>query len=456
MIAKKIDPYFAELWRCFPHTFAQKMSKGSWLPFNYLKWISQEIAKCVIQGNGRLIVELPARHGKSTLISHWVPFWFLSLHPNKNVILSTYEADFAASWGRRVRNEIQNNPLSSIRVTDDSSAAHRWQTTEGGGMITAGIGGPITGRGGNLIIVDDPVKNAEEASSQTYRDRTIDWFNSTLYTRAEPGATIVVLMTRWHQQDLAGYLESERKEAWKVFRLPAIAEENDPLGRELGQPLCPERYDLEALERIKRDVGSRVWNSMYQQRPSAELGELIQRSWFKFYTTPPEKFEEIIQSWDMAFKESSKSDFVVGQVWGRVGANKYLIDQIRKRMDFPSTIEAVRRLTSKHPKARLKLIEEKANGAAVIASLTREIPGLVPFNPSGNKMSRLNAVSPDIEAGNVYLPLPQLNPWVSEFIDEVVQFPNGAHDDQVDAMSQALLRLQQLTGAARIKAMCTW
>jgi predicted phage terminase large subunit-like protein len=432
------------------------MSGGFWVPYSYLKYISQQIAKCIGEGGGRLIVEVPARHGKSNLISFWTPFWYLSLYPEKNVILTTHEADFAASWGRKVRNELHFNPHSTIKVTDDSSAAHRWHTKQGGGMITAGIGGPITGRGGNLIIVDDPVKNEQEASSETYRERTIDWFNSTLLTRCEPKATVIILMTRWHQQDLAGYLETEHKDTWKIIRFPAIAEANDLLGRNIGDALCPARYDTEALEKIKRDVGSRVWNSMYQQRPSAEQGELIKRNWFKFYATLPEKFDEIIQSWDMAFKESNKSDYVVGQVWGKIMEDKYLIDQVRKRMDFPTTIEAVRRMSAKHPKARLKLIEEKANGAAVLATLKREISGLVPYNPTGNKMSRVNAISPDIESGNVYLPLPQLCPWVNDFIEEAVSFPNAAHDDQVDAMSQALIRLHEISASEFLDRLLIW
>jgi predicted phage terminase large subunit-like protein len=445
-----------ELWRCFPHTFAQKMSGGKWVPFNYLKWISLEITKAVAQGDGRLIIEVPARHGKSTLISHWSPFWFLSLNPSKNVLLATYEAEFAASWGRKVRNEIQSNPLSTIQIVGDSSAANRWRTPEGGGMTTAGIGGPLTGHGGNLILLDDPVKNFEEASSSTYREKTWDWFNSTLYTRAEPGATIIVLMTRWHQQDLAGRLQSDRRESWKVLRLPAIAEANDPLGRLEGTALCPERFDLDALNRIKHDVGSRVWNALYQQRPSSEEGELIRRKWFRFYDELPHKFDEVIQSWDMAFKETGKSDYVVGQVWGKKGANKYLIDQVRRRMDFPTTIQEVRRLSAKHPQAKQKLVEDKANGSAVIATLSKELSGLIPVNPTGNKLSRVNSVCPEIESGNVYLPNPQLNPWVEDLIEEAVSFPNGAHDDMVDAMSQALSNLYGMSPYQRIEAMCKW
>jgi hypothetical protein len=269
----------------------------------------------------------------------WTPIWFLSLFPDRHVLLATYESDFSAHWGRQVRNLISEySPQLGIKLTDDSKAADRWNTPEGGGMFTTGIGGPITGRGGNLIVVDDPVKNQEQASSETYRERAIEWFNSTLYTRAEPGATMIVLMTRWHQRDLAGYLLTDQANRWEEIRLPAIAEENDQLGREVGRALCPERFDEETLETTQVQVGSRVWNALYQQRPSAEEGNIFRREWRKFYRDEPAAFTQVIQSWDLSFKETKSSDFVVCQVWGAIGADRYLLYQMRARMDFTATL----------------------------------------------------------------------------------------------------------------------
>lgn len=253
-----------------------------------------------------------------------------------------------------------------------------------------------------------------------------------------------MIMTRWAEDDLAGRLISEADaggEQWVILSLPAIAEENDMLGRSIGEPLWPERFGLDELLMIKAAVGSYVWNALYQQRPSPVEGGMLKRGWWQFYKESPSKFDEIIQSWDMTFKDSAGTDFVVGQVWGRKGADKYLLDQVRDRMDFPATLTAVKSLTAKWPQASAKLVEDKANGPAVIAMLKQKIEGLIPVEPQGSKVARVSAVSPQIEAGNVYLPDPSIAPWVHDFIEECAAFPTGAHDDQVDAMSQALMRL---------------
>lgn len=386
---------------------------------------------------------MPPRHGKSELTSHWFPVWYLDHFPDRNIILTSYEADFASNWGRRVRNSIlEHSDQLRVRISEDSAAANRWVTTEGGGMVTAGIGGPITGRGAHVLIIDDPVKNAEEAHSKTYRDRAWEWFISTAYTRLEPGGSVIIVMTRWHEDDLVGRVLSMTDEVWEEVKLPAIAEENDPIGRKPGEALWPERYDENELKRIKNTVGSYVWNALYQQKPSPAEGGIFKRSWWKYYSEPPGEFDEIIQSWDMTFKDTDTSDYVVGQVWGKKGANKYLLDQVRAKMDFPTTIQALRNLSAKWPKARAKLVEDTANGPAVIATLRKEIPGLIPVTPQGSKEARAYAVSPQVEAGNVYIPDPRRCPWVNDFIEECAAFPNGANDDQVDAMTQALLRFE--------------
>ena len=209
--------------------------KGHGIAYFYLVMISNLITEAIANGNGRIIVLMPPRHGKSELISHYVPIWFLENWPNLNIILTSYEADFAASWGRKVRDTIQKhrNELS-VRVSPASSSAARWNTTAGGGMITAGAGGAITGRGGNLIIVDDPIKNWLEAQSDTTRQRLLEWFYSTLYTRAEPDATIIIIQTRWHESDLAGDLIAKNTGEWQVIRFPALAETDDPIRQKNG------------------------------------------------------------------------------------------------------------------------------------------------------------------------------------------------------------------------------
>jgi predicted phage terminase large subunit-like protein len=432
-----------DLWRLTPCRMAAELTEGRFKRFKHIDYVSHKIASAVMKGNARIIVSMPPRHGKSTLISTWFPVWYLSLFPDKNIILSSYEADFAASWGRVVRNNIiEHGKRLGVDLRDDSQAANRWNTTQGGGMITAGIGGAITGRGGHVIIVDDPVKDFEQATSETYRQKTIDWFHTTLATRAEPGASIIILMTRWHESDLVGHLLSQPDSEWEEIRLPAVAEEGDPIGRLPGAALCPERYDLAALEKFRINNGSRVFNSLYQQRPSAEEGNIFKRDWWRFYDEIPDNFDSMLISCDLAFKETKTSDYVVFQCWGSVGPNRYLIDQVRRRLDFTGTLQALRDFRNKHSDVTLTLIEDKANGPAIIDVLNREISGIVPVEPDGSKESRASAVSPQIESGNIYLPNPALNPWVEDFIEEFANFPNGKHDDQVDTCSQALRRMQ--------------
>ena len=392
------------------------------------------------------MVFMPPRHGKSEFISRYSTAWILGKFPDTRIILASYEADFAATWGRKARDLLEEHgpSLFGIRVSGKSSAANRGDI-EGheGGMVTAGVNGPITGKGADIGIIDDPVKNDQEAMSVTYQERTYEWYKSTFRTRLQRDGAIILIMTRWNENDLAGKLlaaQEEDGEKWEVVNLPAIAEEGDLLGRDPGQPLCPDLFTIEALRSIEKAVGSFWWASLYQQRPSPAEGGILKRNWWQYYRQTPDRFDEVIQSWDMAFKDTKTADFVVGQVWGRKGADKYLLDQVRDRMDFPATVQAVRSLSAKWPQARNKLVEDKANGPAVIATLKNEIPGLIAVNPEGGKVVRAQAASPDIEAGNVYLPDPSVAPWVHDFIEECAAFPNGANDDQVDAMTQALIR----------------
>jgi predicted phage terminase large subunit-like protein len=431
-------------WLATPAAFAHQLSGGKWQRARHLDLLSRWLAEAAFGQRKRIVVAMPPRYGKSETTSHWFPAWYLNLFPDRRVILASYEADFAAHWGRKVRNTIAaNTGVLRVRLAEDSTAANRWETTVGGGMTTAGVGGPLMGKGAHLLLVDDPIKNAEEAASQTYRDRTWAWWTSTAYTRLEPDGIAIVIMTRWHQDDLVGRLLQEQEadgEQWDVLSLPALAEEEDSLGRAVDEPLWPGRFNRRALDRIQAAVGSYVWTSLYQQRPSPAEGGMFKRHWWRYWRVLPGRFDEVIQSWDFAFKETRASDFVVGQVWGRRGAEKYLLDQVRARMDFTSSLAAVRNLSARWPRAMAKLVEGKANGPAVIAALQKEIPGLIEVEPHGSKESRAAAVTPQIEAGNVYLPEPAQAPWVHEYVEEHAAFPNGAHDDQVDATSQALAR----------------
>ena len=261
------DSLLSSAWRAAPHLYAAFASVGRWKMYPPLRHIGNRIARAVARGNGRLIVNCPPRHGKSELISHWTPVWFLDNLPQERVILCSYGDALAGDFGRTARNEFESNPCCRARLRADSTAAQRWNTPQGGGMITAGVGGPIAGKGFTLGILDDVFKNWQEAHSPQTKELVWEWFHSTFLTRAEPGATIVIAMTRWCEDDLVGRLLVENPRQWEVIRLPALAEEGDILGRKVGEALLPARYDADALAAIRRDVGIAVWQALYQQDP---------------------------------------------------------------------------------------------------------------------------------------------------------------------------------------------
>lgn len=259
-----------------PDLYAEKVSGGKWKRYPHIVHALDAVFLAICEGNGQVIVNMPARHGKSEGLSYWLPMWYLDQYPHHRVILSGYQKEIAEQAGRKIRNEMATNPLVRVKLSEDSRAAGRFHTAHGGGLYCAGVDTALTGRGGNLIIADDLYKNWEEANSSEQRARVEEFFWSTLWTRREPGATVVVPMVRWHPEDICGLLE--RQGGWTVLSYPAVAEERDILGREPGEPLCPERYDTPALEEIKAKIGHRRWFSMYQQRPMGDqAGKLYSR-----------------------------------------------------------------------------------------------------------------------------------------------------------------------------------
>jgi len=403
---------------------------------------------------------VPPQHGKSMHITETFPSYFLGQFPNEGVIEISYNETFASKFGARNRDKITlyGEELFGIRISKDTNSKGEWEIIDAktgektrGGMISRGIMSGITGSSlGDCIIIDDPIKNREEANSEVIREKHWEEWQDSISTRIHPGAIVIIIMTRWHEDDLCGRLlnpEYGKVLPWKKINLPLecdekhIAEEGNPLNRELGEPLWPERYGYAFIEERKAFPSS--YNALFQGRPTSQEGNILKRDWWRYYDVLPEVGSMLI-SVDAAFKDEDDSDYVVCQVWGRNGPNVYLIDQVRARMNFPATLQTIRNLTKKYPKAALKLIEDKANGSAVIQTLEREIPGIIAVNPEGGKVARVNAVSAFIEAGNVYLP--RNASWVHDFVEECASFPKGANDDQVDAMSQALHRYFYMSG----------
>lgn len=406
----------------------------------------------------RLIVTMPPRHGKSERVSKKFPAWHMGRNPNDEMIIASYSIDLARDFSRIARDTfITHSDVFGYSLDKNNQSSESWGIQGHRGRVTAaGVGGSITGKGARIAIIDDPIKNHQEAQSEVIRETLWGWYQSTLYTRLTPDGAIIVVQTRWHEDDLVGRLLTEEAiqvkdgvhtgERWTVINFPAIAEEGDYLGRALGEPLWPEYgFGIDQLNKIKSDVGSYVFNALYQQRPSAAEGNMLKREWWKYYDNLPPLATTLI-SVDAAFKDSDDSDYVVVQVWGKAGPNIYLIDQVRGRMNFLATCNTIRNLAKKYPEAQVKLIEDKANGSAIIQTLNLEMGGIIPVNPEGGKVTRVNAVSAHIESGHVYLPR---NSWINEFVEECASFPNGKNDDQVDCMSQALHRFIYYKGSVK-------
>ena len=401
----------------------------------------------------RLLISVPPRHMKSLAVSVFWPCWEWITHPERRWLFCSYAAGLAIRDSVKCRRMVESpwyrrRWLDRFVLTSDQNEKSRFENDKAGYRIAIGVGGAATGEGGDRVIVDDP-HNVREAESEIVRQSVLDWWDQVMSTRLNDPkrGAMVIVMQRVHESDLAGHVLQQG--GYEELKLPAEYEGSQQVTSigwrdprtELGELLWPERFGQEEVEALKRTMGSYAAAGQLQQRPAPAAGGILKRHWWKFYREAPRPFSEVIQSWDCAFKDTRTSDFVVGQVWGRHGADKYLLDQVRGRMDCPATIQAVKRLSEKWPQAQAKLVEDKANGPAVIATLKHEIVGLIAVNPEGGKEVRAHAVSPQIEAGNVYLPDPTIAPWIGGFIDECAAFPNGAYDDQVDAMSQALVRL---------------
>lgn len=426
------------------------MSQGEWRPWKYLLYASQKIEQTIKKGNGRLIINWPPRHGKSTLISKWLPTWFLDLYPHKRVFMISYADTFAKEWGRAVRDELKYNPRAITKPRWDVSSVTEWNTTDDGAMYSTSINGAMTGRGGDLIIIDDPHKNFKEALSVTICNGIYSWYKNTLYQRKEPNATIIINQTRWTTYDLTGQVLQDGDDDWEHIRIPAIAEEGDILGREIGEVLCPDRYGLDVLEQNKKVMGL-SFKAVFQQQPVALEGNIIQRKWVQKYKQLPESFDEVLQSWDATFKKTGTSK-VGGLVVARKGSNFFFIDQLQEKMSFTETIRAILNMSEKHPEAIGKLIEDKANGPAILDVLKNELLGLISFNPNkyGSKEARFSAVAPMFEAGNIWVPEKSIADWGDDLIEEWVNFPNHPFRDRTDATSQVLIYFQNKSKKSNI------
>lgn len=433
-----------------------------------LELIDRELMWAYTTPDARLAISIPPQEGKTARASQAFPVWILGQNPDTRIALASFSTAAARRVSRGTRDLVTDHPDLGLTLRGDVKGVSEWQLLgHDGGMYAVGMAGSLTGRPVDVLIIDDPFKDQNEAASEVFRERAWQFWLKVGATRLAPGAPVIVIQTRWHEDDLIGRLvAAEDGHRWRVINIPAQADhdpskgETDPLGRQPGDYLVSARGRTVAQwEAIKITQGSQGWNALYQGRPSPAEGGILKRAWWGRYDTPVwvehdngtrtvPGASRLITSWDMTFKDGPGSDYVVGQVWALRGADAYLVDQIRARLDFPATEAAVKKLAARWPQANLHLVEDKANGPAILSQLRRQLPGLVPVTPKDSKEARASAVAPYVEARNVYLPASGLAPWIDGLIDEAAAFPNGAHDDQVDALTQALARLYVNGGTA--------
>ncbi len=382
--------------------------------------------------------------------------WYIERWPHKRVVIAAYNQFLANKFSRKVRKIISRR----IALSSERNAVEDWETIYGGGLRVVGVGAGITGQGADLIVIDDPVKNREEAESFTLREKVWDWFTDDLYTRLEPGGQMIVIMTRWHYDDLGGRIQKmpEWKSDWVHVNLPALAKENDPLGRAVGEALNPERYSTEDLERI-RLVLRRNFTALFQQDPSPPEGSIIKLGWFKRYRTlPADKPLRIVQSWDCAAKAKELSSYWVCTTWFEYAHGYFLVDMYREQVEYPDGKKATYEQATRW-NASMVLIEDKASGQALLQEIrynnVNQHKVQPPYNvkmnvraiePEGDKIMRASVSSDVIEAGYVYVP--ESAPWIAPFEEEVLTFPLGSTNDIIDSMSQYLRWVGQKIVAA--------
>lgn len=394
----------------------------------------------VVDGHCKLLaISMPPRHGKSELASVRFAPWALIRRPMASVISATYSGDFAEDLGRKARGVLESPVVAKLwpaaRLAPDNRAVSRWQTRAGGSYHAVGVGGPLTGRGADILLIDDPHKNREEAESKVMRERVWDWFRSTAYTRLEKGGAVVVIMTRWHEDDLVGRCIATG-EPWRVLSLPAIAEQDEP-NRQVGQALWPEKYDVPVLEQIRRTVGEREWSALYQQRPAPLEGGLFKPDRITVIDTAPAEVQWV-RAWDLG-ATANGGDPTAGGKLGKMPDGRFVIGHmVRDQLSAEDVVATIKAIASQDGQSvPIDIPQDPGQaGKSQVQYLTRELAGYnVKSSPeTGSKELRAEPLAAQVNVGNVLM---VKGPWNAALLDEMRVFPNGTHDDQVDALSRA-------------------
>ena len=431
--------FVGEMWPTFIHgAHHAKMAKAF-----------EEVANGTCK---RLIINMPPRHTKSEFASYMLPSWFLGKFPNKKVIQTSHTAELAVGFGRKVRNLVDSEPYKRIfpdvELQSDSKAAGRWNTNHGGDYFAIGIGGAVTGKGADLLIIDDPHSEQEAAlaafNPEIY-DKTYEWYTSGPRQRLQPGGAIVIVMTRWSLRDLTAQVlkaaAARGGDEWKVIEFPAILDS--------GNPLWPEFWSLKELEVLREELPNSKWQAQYMQQPTSDSSAIIKREWWKVWEhEDPPRCEFIIQSWDTAHEKKTVNDYSACTTWGvwfneedNMNPNVILLDAYKERLEFPALKKKAYEMYQEYEPDTC-LIEKKAAGAPLIQELRWMGLAVSEYSPGKgqDKISRLNSVADLFASGKVWAPETR---WAEELVDEVASFPSGEHDDLVDSMTLALMRFRQ-------------
>jgi predicted phage terminase large subunit-like protein len=458
--------------RSSPAGLAVVASKGKWVMAPHLKLLNQKFmafTKAIEMGQSpRMVITMPPRHGKSEYISKHCPPWVIGTHPEWPVILVSHTFDFVRKWGREARQVLERcGKYFDVEVSKDNSAAHDWGIEgRAGHLYCAGIGGPVTGLGGKVIILDDTVKDHKAANSEVQREDAWEWFRATLLTRCEPGAGIIAMHTRWHEEDLIGKILGQTKETgeeWEVVNIPALARENDPIGRKPGEALWPDRFNERDLARIKASQGTYWFGALYQGSPLPDEGGRFKRSWIRYfkrdgdlytlYGMPAPNVHHVavkhcrnFVTVDLAFTEKKENDYFACAAWAATPQQDLLmLDMHRERLEGPDIFPAITRMYKKY-NAQYAGIEATQAQLLVIQLLRKQGYTIRALQADTDKLSRAIPATIRMEAGQIYIP--EHDYWVADFVDELLAFNKGAHDDQVDCLSYAAVEVQRFGAAA--------
>ena len=453
----QLDALLHSGYKLTPATLANRITDGRWIAAPHLLHASTEVSHAINLGGKFVIVTMPPRHGKSEFLSVHTPIWFLETYPHLQVMLASYGAELATEFALKVRDSFQNedlHPLLNTRLRKDKQRVDNFKTTKGGGMISIGVGGSATGKGAHLFLIDDFIKNAEEALSESQKQKLWEWFLSTAFTRLEPNATIIVLATRWDRNDLIGMILDKFEELAElgferpvVINLPALARPNDPLGRAVGEPLWAQRYDLNALLRIKAMLGTYWWEALYQQDPPHSMGGAALGGKLKFINAdqlPHRSQMKSVRIWDLAATDGG-GDYTAGPLMHlhKETGHVYISD-CRHEQKGPAGVEALVEGTAEFDGPGVPIWIEQEPGSAGKNLVEHYIHEILPlFSVRGEKATgpievRAQPFLAGVEAGNVIC---VKGKWNAKLVDELDGFPNAEHDDIITACALGYRKL---------------